>query len=92
MPYSQKIRTAIDRAPKTMGSKLGKWAVVLDFSVSRVAFATGATRQTVYNWFSGGEVTPAYRERVQALIDLMASSSTADEAWRKACQQFNLVA
>jgi hypothetical protein len=92
MPYSQKIRTSIDLAPKTMGSKLGKWAVVLDFSVSRVSIATGATRQTVYNWFSGGEVTPAYRERVQTLIDLMASSSTADEAWRKVCQHFNLVA
>jgi hypothetical protein len=75
-----------------MGSKLGKWAVVLDFSVSRVSLSTGATRQTVYNWFSGGEVTPAYRERVQTLIDIMASCSTADEAWRKACQQFNLVA
>ena len=75
-----------------MGSKLGKWAVVLDFSVSRVAIATGATRQTVYNWFSGGEVTPSYRERVQALIEIMANSSTADEAWGKACQHFNLVA
>lgn len=75
-----------------MGSKLGKWAVVLDFSVSRVSLATGATRQTVYNWFSGGEVTPAYRERVQTLIDIMASSSTAEEAWRKICQHFNLAA
>jgi hypothetical protein len=92
MPYSQKIRTTIDKAPRTMGNKLGKWAVLLDFSVSRVSLATGATRQTVYNWFSGGEVTPAYRERVQALIDIMAECSTAEEAWRKICQRFNLAA
>lgn len=92
MPYSQKTRIANSRAPRTMGSKLGKWAMVLDFSVSRAAAATGATRQTVYNWFAGGEVTIAYRDRVQALIDILATCSTADEAWEKACQQFSIVA
>ena len=92
MPYSQKMRLTISKAPRTMGNKLGKWAVMLDFSVSRVATATGATRQTVYNWFSGGEVTIAYRDRVQALIDIMSTCSTAEEAWRKACQEFSLVA
>lgn len=52
--------------------------------------ATGATRQTVYNWFKGGTIAPAYRERVQQLIDIMYTSDTAEIAWRKACHAFNL--
>lgn len=90
MPYSRKIRATVDKAPRTLGNKLGRWSIILDFPVYKVALITGATRQTVYNWFSGGEVAVSYRERVQALLDLLATSSNATEAWEKACTQFNL--
>jgi phage portal protein BeeE len=90
MPYSYKIRASVDSAPRTLGNKLGRWAIILNFPVYRVALLTGATRQTVYNWFAGGEVAVPYRERAQALLSLLATSSTAEEAWEKACTQFNL--
>lgn len=52
--------------------------------------ATGATRQTVYNWFSNGQVAPFYRARVAALLDILKKADTAEQAWRKACSHFNL--
>jgi hypothetical protein len=92
MPYASKIRTANTNAPRNLGSKLGQWAILVDLPVFHVSKATGASRQTVYNWFSGGEVAPAYRERVQALVEILALATDAEDAWRKACQQFNLEA
>jgi len=88
--YSKKIRSSVALGQRTLGNKLGRWAIILNFPVYRVALITGATRQTVYNWFAGGEVAVPYRERAQALLDLLAMSSTAEEAWEKACTQFNL--
>ena len=40
-------------APKTPGNQLGRWAIHLDFPVTKMAKALGVTRQTVYNWFVG---------------------------------------
>lgn len=89
--YSTKTRAAIARAPRSLGTELGRKAVTLDLSVIRVAKATGATRQTVYNWFTGGvEVSPAYEERVRALFQIMGRSKNAEEAWATACQTFKL--
>jgi hypothetical protein len=90
MAYSQQTINTITKAPKTLGNQLGRWAVHLDFSVIRISQATGASRQSVYNWFNGGEVFVAYRPAVSALLKILQSSSTADEAWRKACKAFNL--
>jgi hypothetical protein len=83
MAYSDTIKQSIKVAPKTLGNQLGRWAVHLDFPVIEVAKFTGATRQTVYNWFSGTDVTPAYRMRVQSLLNILQSSNTAEEAMRK---------
>lgn len=83
MPYSDKIRETISRAPKTLGNQLGRWAVHLDLPVIKIADYTGATRQTVYNWFSGTDVTPAYRERVTQLLSILRTCTTAEEALRK---------
>jgi hypothetical protein len=83
MPYSDTIRAATSKAPKTLGNLLGRWAIQLDFPVIQVSKFTGATRQTVYNWFSGREVTPAYRDRVQSLLNILQASSTSEEALRK---------
>jgi hypothetical protein len=39
-------------------------------------------RQTVYNWFSGRDVTPAYRTSVMSLLNILQSSQTSEEALR----------
>jgi hypothetical protein len=83
MAYSDDIRRTTKAAPKTLGNQLGRWAIHLDFPVIQIAKFTGATRQTVYNWFSGTDVTPAYRMRVQSLLNILQSSQTSEEAMRK---------
>jgi hypothetical protein len=90
MAYSENIRFEVAKAPKTIGNQLGRWAIHLDFPVIKIAQATGATRQTVYNWFKGGEVLQAYKNNVNTLIKILQSSPTAEEAWRKTCKTFDL--
>ncbi len=90
MAYSEKTIEMVARAPRTLGTRLGRWAIHLDFPVTKVSRCTGATRQTVYNWFAGGDMLAAYHDRVSALIKILESSPTAEEAWRKACKQFNI--
>jgi hypothetical protein len=80
MAYSQQVIDAVQSAPKTLGNQLGRWAVYLDFPV---------TRQTIYNWFGGGEVFVAYRPTVTSLVQILQSSGTAEEAWSKACKAFD---
>jgi hypothetical protein len=90
MAYSQRLAKAINSATTTEGNNLGRLALNLDFSVARIAKATGATRQTIYNWFVGGKVAPYYRSAVEELISILAKSNTADNAWRTVCQHFGL--
>lgn len=90
MAYSPQIIDTVKTAPKTLGNQLGRWAVHLDFPVTKISQITGASRQTVYNWFNGGEVFNAYRPAVTDLLTILRSSSTADDAWSKACKAFNL--
>jgi DNA invertase Pin-like site-specific DNA recombinase len=68
MPYHSKIKTKVKIAPRTLGVCLGRLAIRKKVSVQEIATKTGASRTTVYNWFSGGGVTNAYKERVQALL------------------------
>jgi hypothetical protein len=86
MAYSKQTIQAVSKAPKTLGNQLGRWAIHLEFPVTKVAELTGATRQSVYNWFNGGEVFVAYRPVVKSLISIFQTCTTADEAWRKACK------
>ena len=53
MPYSQKIIEAVNDAPPSLGTELGKWAIRRDISMLRIAIIVGASRQTIYNWFTG---------------------------------------
>jgi len=92
MAYSQKIIDLVKSSPKTPGNQLGRWAVHLDFPVTKIAYALGVTRQTVYNWFEGKDVFVAYQNRVDLLVKIMSTSKTADEAWRKICREYNLEA
>jgi hypothetical protein len=89
MAYSPQIIATVKKAPKTLGNQLGRWAVHLDFPVTKIAELTGASRQSVYNWFAGGEVFVAYRPAVTNLLKILQSSGTADEAWSKACKAFD---
>jgi len=90
MPYHPKIVAVIKAQPPTLGVRLGRWAVYLDVPAVKLALATGATRQSVYNWMKGGEVFVAYRPAVLRVIKCMESSQTADEAWSKICMEFDL--
>lgn len=90
MPYSQKIIDEVSDAPKTLGNQLGRWCIYLDFSVVRVSKALGVTRQTVYNWFFGKDIFPAYQERAELLLKILSTSQTAEEAWKKICKIYNL--
>lgn len=93
MAYSQKIIDAVSAAPKTPGVVLGRWAIYLDFPVTKISKALGVTRQTVYNWMTGQtEVFVGYQERVELLTKIMSKSKTAEEAWREICAMYNLPA
>lgn len=76
--------------PKTLGNQLGRWCIYHDFSVVRVSKALGVTRQTVYNWFLGKDIFPAYVERAELLLKILQASPTADAAWREICKIYNL--
>ena len=91
MSYSPKLVEQIKALPvDSLNAKLGRWAVYLDISAAQIAQATGATRQSVYNWFRGGNILGAYRPAVQHLIEVMKTCKTSEETWRKVCQAFNL--
>lgn len=91
MPYSDKIIAQIKKQPMgNLGARLGRWAVYHDLPVTKLALATGATRQSVYNWLKGGEVFVAYRPRVQDIIKILEAANSADSAWSEICKAFNL--
>lgn len=92
MTYSVKTVYAVRNAPKSLGNTLGRLAVSLDFSVLRLAKATGASRQTVYTWMLGGNVLNPYQPRVERLIEILKSASTAEKAWIQICKEFSLPA
>lgn len=90
MPYSEKTISAIAAGPKNLGNQLGRWCVHRDFSVVRVAQALGVTRQTVYNWFVGGEIFPAYENRAETLLKVLQKNPNAESAWREICTLYDL--
>jgi hypothetical protein len=91
MPYSEKTKQLITDAPQSLGNELARWAMVRDISVQRIALATGATRQTVYNWFTGAtEVTSSYQDRVKEIIEVLKKVTQTEDAWRTLCNTFNL--
>ena len=55
-------------APKTPGNQLGRWAIHLDFPVTKIAKALGVTRQTVYNWFVGTSVP--HKDMANKIVEL----------------------
>ena len=80
MPYSQKIIETINEAPKGLGTELGRWAVRRDVSMQRISLIVGASRQTIYNWFTGvTEVAPSFKEKVEKVIAVLAKTSQTED-------------
>jgi hypothetical protein len=74
MSYHTTTKHALHKAPNTLGVQLGRIAVRKGISVVYIASNTGATRATVYNWFSGREVTNAYKRAVENLIATLSAT------------------
>ena len=72
------------------GAVLAKHALRLGFEVAKIALATGATRQSVYNWFKGKQIAPYYATHVETLTEILKNADTAENAWRKVCLKFDL--
>lgn len=88
MAYRERTKDIVKAAPLTLGSRLGRRAVYLGVPVTDLSRLTGATRKTCYNWMFGGFVIPAYRDRVEALYEILRDSKTADEALKRANKKF----
>ncbi len=54
-----------------------------------IAYILGASRMTVYNWYSGKKITNAYSPSVLQLIKLLKAAPDGDAAWSTACKHFN---
>ncbi len=92
MPYSKHLVDTIKKQPLTLGNRLARWLIRVDLPVQKVAPIIGATRQSVYNWIKGVDVSPAYRERVVHVIAVLAKAppaSTPEEIWSLLCKEFN---
>ena len=91
MPYTSNFIARIKAQPTgQLGTRLALWAIYHDLPATKIAFAIGATRQSVYNWMKGGGVLHVYEDRIKRLLFCMQNSKTADEAWKKICKEFNL--
>jgi hypothetical protein len=88
MSYQFHVRERVRQAPATLGALLGRWAIKKDFPVMRIAQATGATRATVYSWFSGHDVSNAYKPAVKSLIEILKAAPDSEAAWSTACKTF----
>lgn len=93
MSYSVKTLNMVKAGQRTLGNQLGRWAVHHDFPVIQISLITGASRQTIYNWITGKHtVIGAYRTPVERLLKILIDAENKDDAWSKACQEFNIQA
>jgi hypothetical protein len=90
MGYSEKFKQRVEDSPRTLGNQLGRWAIYHHISAQQLALVTGATRQTIYNWFTGSAVIPAYREKAETVLRTLINVQNGEDAWRALCQQFNI--
>lgn len=75
-------------------SPLGVWLVNLaaqhNVSITKIARAVGASRQTIYNWGHGRQMLSVFQPRVQKIVSILKNTKPEEEAWRKICQAFDL--
>ena len=87
--YSKIVKQRVKAGPNTPGLELARLAILRDISIKEIAYLLGASRMTVYNWFSGGKITNAYQQRVTQLVNILKTAPTNDAAWSKACEAFH---
>ena len=85
--YSPTIRQRVKSGPNTIGIQLARLAILRGISIKEIAYVIGASRMTVYNWYSGKQVTNAYIPRVKQLINIFKTAPDGDAAWETACSQ-----
>lgn len=98
--YSTTVRQRVRTGGQSPGLQLARLAVKHGYSVAEIATMTGASRQTVYNWYAGHKVSNAYIQHVRKLIehiknkggtmsaDFMPASSMSDEELLKNAQMW----
>lgn len=90
MAYTERFISRIKAMPITLGSQLGRWAIYHEISPTMIAKATGATRQSVYNWMKGGGILHVYRPSIERLVACMQNSKTPEEALLRICREFDI--
>jgi predicted DNA-binding protein YlxM (UPF0122 family) len=92
MYYSKKIKAAVKAGPKTLGTQLLLWAIDKQFSIERISACLDVSRQAIYGWVKGREISASKRPRAVELLHILHDHDTADEAWETARKKFNLEA
>ena len=88
--YSALIKQRVKAGPNTLGLQLARLAILRGISIKEIAYLLGASRMTVYNWYSGKKITNAYIPRVKQLINIFKTAPNGDAAWETACSQLTL--
>jgi predicted transcriptional regulator len=83
--YSALIKQRVKAGPNTLGLQLARLAILRGISIKEIAYLLGASRMTVYNWYSGKNITNAYIPRVKQLINIFKTAPDGDAAWETAC-------
>ncbi len=75
--YSDTIRQRVKARPKSLGATLLRHAIARDVSILDLTKCLGTSRQTLYNWASGHEVSNAYQQRVRDMIQKLKTARSA---------------
>lgn len=67
--YSTTVRQRVRTGAQSPGLQLARLAIKHSYSVVDIATMSGASRQTVYNWYAGHKVSNAYIQHVRKLIE-----------------------
>jgi predicted DNA-binding protein YlxM (UPF0122 family) len=92
MNYSKKIKAAVTNGPKTLGIQVLLWAIDKEFSIERISKCLDVSRQAIYGWVKGREISVSRRARAIELLHILHDSDTAEQAWETAQKTFNLEA
>lgn len=89
--YTPKIKARVKAGPNTVGLQLARLALLRSISVMEIAYLLGASRMTIYNWYSGKQVTNAYVPSVTQLISILKTAPDDSAAWSTACKHFKRI-
>ena len=84
--YTHSFKERVLSSPESIGTLLAKEAMRLDVAPSVLQAHIGVSKQTLYNWFRGGNIARPYRRSVELTLEAMAKSNTQDEVLKQLCQ------